>query len=316
MNPVVTAIVPTFRRPSLLERSLGSVLAQDYRPLELVVVDDSSGDNTPGVLAAFAPRALAAGVDYRWFTVPNGGPGLARNHAMQQARGAYFAFLDDDDAWLPGKLTRQVAALRAEPAAVASFSRFVHAGKEDRPKPSPDAMQDGWVFESLCAGTTRAYIVTLLITREAFEATGGFGNARNWEDTEFELRLALLGPFVAVPEVLTVVTPSPGSISREAGLEGDLQRDREKLGLLAGFVAARGKHPRFSAMAAASLRARIYDEHIKHLLWLGRVREARAAHEQAQAECGNHPLLLRLRRKLLRARVAGWFGLRVRRPRD
>lgn len=314
MNPVVTAIIPTFRRPALLERSVGSVLAQDYRPLELIVVDDSSGDSTPEMLAGFATLAQAAGVEYRWCTVPNGGPGPARNHAMKLAQGDYFAFLDDDDAWLPGKITRQVAAMQAEPDAGASFTRFVHVGKEDRPKPSAESMQDGWVFESLCTGSTRAHIQTLMISRAAFVATGGFGALRQWEDTEFELRLALLAPFVAVPDVLTVITPAPDSISREAGLEGDLRRDREKLDFLAQFVAAHGRHPRFSMMAAQTLRARIYDEHIKHLLWLGRVREARAAHEQAMSECGPHPLLQRLRRKLLRARVAGWFGLRVRRP--
>ena len=56
--PLVSAVVPTYRRPRLLERSLGSILRQTYRPLELIVVDDGSGDDTQDVLSAFADKAL------------------------------------------------------------------------------------------------------------------------------------------------------------------------------------------------------------------------------------------------------------------
>lgn len=313
-GPLVTGILPTFRRPQLLERSLGSMLRQTYRPLEIIAVDDESGDSTPQMLASFEPRARELGISYCWFSMQNGGPGLARNEAMRRAGGALLAFLDDDDEWLPEKTAQQVAAFAAHTDAGACFGRIAHPGREDRPKPLLDQMQTGWVFGSLCAGTTRAYIVSLMIRRQALEATGGFGPAFNWEDTEFELRLSLQVPFICVPKVLTLVHPGTASVSREAGLEGDLERDRLKLELLDKFIAGNSAHPRFDLEATKVLRARLYDEHIKHLVWLGRVGDARRALDEAGAACGDQPILRRLRGKLLRARVAGWFGLKLRKP--
>lgn len=312
--PLVSAIIPTYRRPQLLERSLGSVLRQTYRPLELVVIDDGSGDNTPEVLESFAPRVKEAGVEFNWFSKQNGGPAAARNAGMERAKGELFAFLDDDDRWYPQKLETQLAMMRTHPQAGVSFTRYVHEGKEDQPKPKPEQMRDGWSFDTLCSGQTRAHMQTLVVSREVQRRVGGFREVRNWEDTEYALRLSLESEFLAVREPLTVICTVPGSISREAGLEGDLQRDRDKLQLLDELVAGHGDHPRFNRDAAKLLRARIYDEHIKHLIWLGRVVEARAAWELALQECGEQPLLAQLKGKLTRARMAGWFGRKLKKP--
>lgn len=313
-GPLVSAIIPTYRRPRLLERSLGSVLRQTYRPLELVVIDDGSGDETPEVLASFAPRVKEAGVEFNWFSKENGGPAAARNAGMERAKGEFFAFLDDDDRWYPQKLETQLAMMRTHPQAGVSFTRYVHEGKEDQPKPKPGQMRDGWVFDTLCGGQTRAHMQTLVVSRDVQRRVGGFVDARNWEDSDWQLRLSLETEFLAVLEPLTVICTVESSISREAGLEGDLQRDREKLRLLDGLVAEHGGHPRFSPEAAKLLRARIYDEHVKHLIWLGRVDQAREAWRQALDECGEQPLLAQLKSKLARARVAGWFGRRLKKP--
>ncbi|MCB9935652.1 MAG: glycosyltransferase family 2 protein [Planctomycetes bacterium] len=312
--PLVSAIVPTYRRPQLLERSLGSVLRQTYRPLELVVIDDGSGDDTPDVLESFSERARQAGVEYTWFSKQNGGPAQARNAGMERAKGELLAFLDDDDRWYPQKLETQLALMRTHPQAGVSFTRYVHEGKENQPKPKPEQMRDGWVFETLCSGQTRAHMQTLVVSREVQRRVGGFIDARNWEDSDWQLRLALETEFLAVREPLTVICTVESSISREAGLEGDLQRDRDKLRLLDALVARHGDHPRFKREAAKLLRARIYDEHIKHFIWLGRVDDARAAWQQALEECGEQPLLAQLKGKLKRARVAGWFGRKLKKP--
>ena len=314
MAELVTAIVPTFRRANLIERSLGSILRQTYRPLELIVVDDGSGDDTQTVLAGWADKAAAAGVDYSWFEKENGGPGLARNYAMERAKGELFAFLDDDDRWYPQKLETQVAHMRMNPGAGVSFTRYVDEGKEDRPKPKLESMQDGWVFESICRGKTRARQQTLMVRRNVAERVGGFIDARNWEDSEYHLRLAQETEFVAVREALTVICTVQSSISREEGLEGDLVRDRQKLKLLDDLIEKHGGHSRFNKPATLELRALLYDEHIKHLIWLGRTDEARAAHAQAVAECGDLPALAGLKGKLTRAKVAGWFGRKLKKP--
>ncbi len=311
---LVSAIIPTYRRPREIERSVNSVLAQTWRPLELIVIDDGSGDETPQVLRSFEARAKAADVTYQWATVPNGGAGPARNAGMQRATGDYLAFLDDDDEWVPEKTSIQVAAMQAQPQAGASFGLYVHDGERDRPKPKPEHMKDGWTFDTLCSGETRAHLQTFMITRAAYAKVGGMCDARNWQDTEWHLRIALEFPFVAVNEVLTVIHTVESSISREAGLEGDLKRDRRKLELLDQLIANHGRHARFNLESTKLLRARIYDEHIKHLLWLGRVKDAQAAWEEALKACGDQPLLLKIKRKLTRAKIAKVFGRRLRKP--
>src|SRR5690606_22599930 len=116
----------------------------------------------------------------------------------------------------------------------------------DKVKPKPEHSLDGWVFESLCRRTTRAYPSTLMLRRELFERHGGFISERNWEDTEFELRLALETQFVAVGDPLTVIRAAASSISREHGLEGDLVRDRGRLRILDAFAEKHHQHERYN----------------------------------------------------------------------
>lgn len=312
-RPLISAVIPTYRRPDVIERSVGSVLAQTYRPLELVVIDDGSGDATPKVLESLAPRAKAADVVYRYVTVPNGGAGLARNAGIEQSMGAMVAFLDDDDAWRPDKLERQVPALTQSEAGVA-YTRYVHQGHEDKPKPPQNALAEGWVFEQVCDGRCRPHLQTLLVKREVFQKVGAFISARNFQDSEFCLRAALEYPFVCVREPLTVIYTQESSISRSAGLEGDIRRDALKLKVLEDFALGHGAHPRFDARALRTFRARIFDEHIKHLLWADKLGEAREAYNRAIGECGELEILRKLKRKLTRARVLGWFGVKLKKP--
>jgi glycosyltransferase involved in cell wall biosynthesis len=312
-RPLISAVIPTYKRPDVIERSVGSVLAQTWRPLELIVIDDGSGDETPRVLESFVPRAKAADVSYRNITVPNGGAGLARNAGVEAAVGAMVAFLDDDDAWRPDKLEKQAPALTQSEAGVA-YTRYVHHGHEDKPKPPLNALAEGWVFEQVCDGRCRPHLQTLLVRREVFAKVGAFIAARNFQDSEFCLRAALEFPFVCVREPLTVIYTQDSSISRSAGLEGDLRRDALKLKVLDEFTLKHGSHPRFEAKALRTFKARLYDEHIKHLLWAGKLDEARQALKRAMSECGELEILRKLKGKLTRARVLGWFGMKMKKP--
>lgn len=100
-NPLVSVIIPTYNRANMLRQAVDSVLEQDYRPAEVLVIDDGSVDETPAVLAEYADRI-------RRFRRDNAGVSAARNTGIRAARGELIAFLDSDDYWLPGKLTAQV----------------------------------------------------------------------------------------------------------------------------------------------------------------------------------------------------------------
>jgi glycosyltransferase involved in cell wall biosynthesis len=102
--PVVSVIVPTYNRGHLLGRAIRSVLDQTFQDLEVLVVDDGSSDGTEAVVRAFPdPR-----IRYLRHDV-NRGACAARNTGIRAATGAYIAFQDSDDEWLPEKLSTQLA---------------------------------------------------------------------------------------------------------------------------------------------------------------------------------------------------------------
>jgi len=104
-TPLVSVIIPTYRRPGLLRLAVDSVLAQTYPNLEVIVVHDGPDPETAEAMRGIDPR-----VRYHELAV-NSGPGAARNAGIDLARGEWIGFLDDDDRWLPHKLQTQIAAL-------------------------------------------------------------------------------------------------------------------------------------------------------------------------------------------------------------
>ena len=110
MTARVSVIVPTYNRADLIGLTLRSVLAQSVAPVEIIVVDDGSRDNTAEVVATFGDAV-------RYVTQPNAGVAAARNHGARLAAGDYLAFTDSDDLWHPLKLEAQLAAVGATPAA-------------------------------------------------------------------------------------------------------------------------------------------------------------------------------------------------------
>ena len=111
-RPLVSVIIPTRNRAGLLLRALESARGQDYDDLQIIVVDDASGDGTREALAAL--RRKDERITYFSNPRPLGGMG-ARNAGIMNAKGEYVSFLDDDDEWLPSKVSRQVGFLEENP---------------------------------------------------------------------------------------------------------------------------------------------------------------------------------------------------------
>lgn len=109
----VSAIIPCYRCAGTVRRAALSVAAQAMRPAELLLVDDGSEDGTGRMLQALQAEL---GTWVRVITLPkNRGAAAARNAGWDAARGAYLAFLDADDTWLPGKIERQYRFMQAHP---------------------------------------------------------------------------------------------------------------------------------------------------------------------------------------------------------
>jgi len=106
-TPLVSVIIPVYNGADFLAEALATVRAQAYTPLEILVVDDGSTDQTAQVVQML-------GADLRYVYQQNQGPAAARNTGLTLAQGELIAFLDADDLWPADKLAQQVAALTAD----------------------------------------------------------------------------------------------------------------------------------------------------------------------------------------------------------
>ena len=113
--PLVSVIIPTYNRASVLQRAIRSVFVQTFRDFELIVVDDGSSDSTTDLLESFDGKLKAV-------VQKNHGVSAARNLGIKRSTGALLAFLDSDDEWLPEKLARQTALFDGKKAATGNES--------------------------------------------------------------------------------------------------------------------------------------------------------------------------------------------------
>ena len=125
MSAAVSVVIPSYNRGRCLPDTIGSVLAQTVTPLEVLVVDDGSSDDTREVCARYAAPV-------RYVGRPNGGASAARNTGMRAARGEFIAFLDADDVWEPSKLEVQLALHDTNPEVGWSFTNHVTTDGENR----------------------------------------------------------------------------------------------------------------------------------------------------------------------------------------
>src|SRR5258708_5062942 len=116
---LVSTIIPVHNRALLLREAVASVLAQTYRPVEIIVVDDGSTDETGQEADALAKSHLEVRAIHR----QNGGPGTARETGRLVARGEFIQYLDSDDLLLPTKFELQVAGLRRCGDCAVSYGR-------------------------------------------------------------------------------------------------------------------------------------------------------------------------------------------------
>jgi glycosyltransferase involved in cell wall biosynthesis len=102
----VSVVIATYNRADLLPRAIESALGQSHPPLEVIVIDDGSTDDTKARCAEFGARI-------KYVRVENGGVSRARNAGILTSTGDWIALLDSDDTWEPDKLQVQLAMTRA-----------------------------------------------------------------------------------------------------------------------------------------------------------------------------------------------------------
>lgn len=192
----VSVIIPTYNRADLLPDSIGSVLAQDYKDIEVVVVDDGSSDNTREVVCAYGPPV-------RYCRQENAGESAARNLGILSSVGDYLMFLDSDDKLLPGAVAKLAATLDANPEYGAAYCGFTETDESGKTCfESPLDKPSGDVFAKMC--TEYLCIVHSVMTRRECLARSGLFDTllTNYVDMDFNTRIAAHCKFVFVQEHL------------------------------------------------------------------------------------------------------------------
>jgi len=214
--PCFSVIIPTYNQAAFLRRAVDSALAQALPAggeVEVIVVDDESTDATPEVAAAFGARI-------RYLRQANRREGAARNMGAVHAAGTYFAFLDSDDYWLPGKLAADLARFEQadHPALVYSRGRNVDPSDRrigERRLASPQ----GDVFWDL-AREAFMPMSTVAVRADAFRECGGFVEDRDLSGTadwELWMRLAARWPVGFVPQTATCIRVHARNMSADSG---------------------------------------------------------------------------------------------------
>ncbi len=111
VNGLLSVIMPIYNTEKYLEETLNSIFVQDYKNIEIVLVDDCSTDKSAEIIMNLQKEHPE--IVY-YLQEKNMGAGAARNKALELARGQYVAFLDSDDIWMFGKISRQIELMKAK----------------------------------------------------------------------------------------------------------------------------------------------------------------------------------------------------------
>jgi glycosyltransferase involved in cell wall biosynthesis len=207
---LISVVLPTYNRLGRTLDALESALAQKWRPLEILVIDDGSTDGSGDRLEDYLAHRREPGVEITLIRQTNQGPSLARNAGLALARGRYIAFLDSDDTWLPEKLNRQISVLEQFPECGVCFTDTRCLNDNGMDKSAllmfghnyPDSAGVEHEALRLLARSFCGYFLSaLLVSADLIRYVGGLDPAIPFaEDRDLCFRLAMVTSFAYLNE--------------------------------------------------------------------------------------------------------------------
>jgi glycosyltransferase involved in cell wall biosynthesis len=256
-RPLVTAIIAAYRQPEFLNVALESAANQTYAPIEILVVDDASGEPftrhyrlPPNARLMVHPERQAAAA-------------VSRNTALREARGEFVAFLDQDDAWSAGKIEVQVAALQANPRAALHFVQFTSVDESLRPLARRRRRAGRTQSLASLIRSNSIHPSQVMVRRSVFDQVGLFDESiRGASDWDMWLRVAALGAEAVIDEERPLAM-----VRRHDG-----QWSRSRLMMVKACEAVMAKATRWVPEKRPDLRRLLRRKHAK---WMREVARAR-----------------------------------------
>ncbi|MGI8654404.1 MAG: glycosyltransferase family A protein [Pyrinomonadaceae bacterium] len=198
----VSVVVPSYNHAPFIEKTLRSVLNQTQRPLELIVIDDGSRDDSPQIIERMLKNCAM-----RCELIVRGNKGLCAtlNEGLARTKGDFFAYLSSDDVWLPTFLEARLKLLETRPAAVLAYGNAYSIDELNNVLDCTcdwASYTDGNAQEGLFARGLAPMSPTVVYRRAALERYG-WNEASKLEDYELYLRLSADGEFAFDPQVLS-----------------------------------------------------------------------------------------------------------------
>ena len=204
-KPFVSVIIPTYNAERFVKEAINSVLNQTYQNFEIIVIDDSSTDNTKNILEELHKKENRI----LYYSIPHSGrPSIPRNYGIKKSTGDLIAFLDADDFWTKQKLQIQVDVFEDHPDLIFIYSMSITYGQVNLFSPNyellplPFRAAKNWT-DLIQIGNTIP-LSSILIRSNILKETGGFDEDPELqvEDYDLWIRLSDKGEFKFIPRIL------------------------------------------------------------------------------------------------------------------
>jgi glycosyltransferase involved in cell wall biosynthesis len=198
---LVSVIIPVYNCEKYLASAIESILKQNYRPIEIIVVDDGSNDNTAQVSSGFGDKI-------KYIYQENVGVSKARNTGLKAARGEIITFLDSDDLWIPNKLQIQLDYLERNPNSLVvigktQFFKFDKINKQEKIQ----IIADSQLFLNLGSAVFKKAAFTQI---GLFDETLQYSEDVDWFNRARENNI----PIVMHPEVVLLYQQHQNNMTR------------------------------------------------------------------------------------------------------
>lgn len=208
LMPKVSVIMPTYNRADFIKESILSVLKQNFKNLEIIIVDDGSSDNTRQIINSIKDERII------YIYQKNKGRSAARNKAIEVARGKYLAFLDSDDLFMPGKIKKQFEFLEKNLDYGMVYTSALNINEKGEVMDVDyKATKSGNIYQDIAFYIPLVITLpTVMVKKKIVVSLHGFDEKmRRFEDTDMWRRIAKRYRIYAMKEPLTKIRAHRGN---------------------------------------------------------------------------------------------------------
>lgn len=218
-QPLVSVVIPVYNNENTIIETLSSIFCQDYKNIEVIIVDDGSTDKTPYILEQYKGAA-------KIIHQSNAGSAVARSQGIINSKGKYIAFIDADDLWVPWKISAQVKFLERHQDTGMVYNAWIEiqGPSEGLPFTVPsqiDQLQEieeegsGWLYTKLLMECI-IHTSSVLISKEVCDDVGPFDTGlRRGQDYDYWLKVSQRTKIAKLKSVLSAYRIHANSITKK-----------------------------------------------------------------------------------------------------